>query len=309
MTDAELRDAFETLDRAPTDAEIAAVIVATQRRPRRWVGAAVAFAVVAAAVGAVLIFIPTGSDEREVTVSGSSLLQAASAVAAEQPEPPAFTGYRYTDVLSRWRNGPVRREGLRFQETEQRRETWVDRDWKGYEVVHRGRIIEGTRTPADLRALAGRRRPFAYGDAPKAYVDRLPTEPARLRDALIDSMRVDQWRESPDDPVGKETWIEYHLVRRTIMLLESANTTPQLRAGLWAVLATAPGVRPAPEARDPLGRPGTAVAIPGIGATFTVVYDPDTSELRHWSLLGEKYHGERHTILRTAHVRRIGDRE
>jgi hypothetical protein len=306
LTDEELTDAFATLDRAPSHADVEAVVRAASRRPRRApIVVAAATAAVAAAV--VVVALRPASEDREVPASAGSLLAQAAAAAERQP---AFTGYRYTDVVSRFRY-PLGGPGIPFMVTEQRRETWVDRDWRGHEIVHRGRIVDGRRVQEHDSSLDRREGPYAYGDAPKTYPDKLATEPEALKAAIIDSLNTEDWQERPTDPVPKEDWIEYHVVRRAILLLELANTTPELRAGLWGVLALAPGVERAPDLRDALGRPGEAITIPVLGTSdgrITVIFDPATSALLYFS--EEHPDGwERHTILRTAHVRRIGDRE
>lgn len=309
LTDAELTEAFATLDRAPARHEVEAVVRAAGRRHAP-VGALVAAAAVAAAVVAFVTLTPR-SDEREVPATASSLLAQAASVARQQP---AFSGYRYTEVVSRFRY-PLGGRGVPFIEFEQRRETWVDRDWRGHEIVHRGRIVGGRRGPQHERTLERREGPYAYGDAPKAFPDKLPTEPAAVKAAIVDSLDTEDWVERPTDPVPKEDWVEFHVVRRAILLLEQANTTPRLRAGLWGVLAMAPGVQRARDQRDPLGRPGEAVTIPNPTmpslSELTVIFDPATSALLYWSQEGPldvAPSWERHTVVRSAHVAEIGER-
>ena len=82
------------------------------------------------------------------------------------------------------------------------------------------------------------------------------------------------------------------------------------------MLALTPGLQTAPDARDPLGREGDAVAFalrPGERAKperFTVIFDPETSELLSWSLDADGWGtpDQTQTFKRAAHVRRIGDR-
>jgi hypothetical protein len=67
-----------------------------------------------------------------------------------------------------------------------------------------------------------------------------------------------------------------------------------------------------PDQRDPLGRPGEAIAIPvptapeGNGR-LTMIFDPATSALLYWSEDGAAQ-SERHTVLRSARVAEIGER-
>ena len=69
-----------------------------------------------------------------------------------------------------------------------------------------------------------------------------------------------------------------------------------------------------PDARDPLGREGDAVTLrpdargeQAEPERFTVIFDPETSELLSWSLDGRRL-AERpdqtRTFVRAAHVRR-----
>jgi hypothetical protein len=309
LTDEELHDAFATLDRAPSERQVRAVLErAAAPRRRRAPMTGLAATAAAAAVAVLVVALPRESDEREVPPTAAGLLQQAADAASRQP---AFTGYRYADVITR-RRSTLGGAGIPYMVTEQRRETWIDLDWKGEEIVHDGRIVEGRRGTALERNLRGWRRPFAFGDAPKAFVDRLPSEPAPLKLAIVDSMDTEDWREPTTDPVGKDNWIEYHVLRRAINLLELANTTPALRAGLWGVVAMAPGVEPAPEATDPLGRRGEAVRIPvPVPPTWrgevTVIFDPAAGALLYWSEEGRDWY-ERHTVVRSAHVAEIGDR-
>ncbi len=55
--------------------------------------------------------------------------------------------------------------------------------------------------------------------------------------------------------------------------------TPHIRANVYRVLATLPGVRLTPITTDPLGRSGRGVAMPGNGAEEVLVISPATGEL------------------------------
>jgi hypothetical protein len=321
MTDSELRSALAPLaDQRPTDDEIARVVSAAQRRPAGWATGrrrrlVAAVALASAAVGVASIALPGASLEPGTSRAGSGvgLLQTAAAAAADQPPPPNFAGYRYTDMLERWRWAPWYVNGKQvsgIEELEQRVETWVDRDWRGRRIAHEGRVIEGATKPVRDYFVTPSDRPYTYGDVPRPDVAKLPTDPGALRDELLRVYRSDNW--APGHPTPAD---EHHdLIREVLTLLASANTTPEQRAGLWGVLALMPGVKAAPEARDPLGRHGSTVTIPGrpdgSGGTFTVGFDPRTSDLLSWSLTGAGAGtpDQTHTILRTAHVAAIGDR-
>jgi hypothetical protein len=237
------------------------------------------------------------------------MLRAAAAVAADQPAPPAFSGYRYTEVLEHWRwESPG---GKPPEEVEQRVENWVDRDWKGHTVAHQGRAISGD--PVGFFIDADERA-FVYGDGPLLHLDisALPTEPRALLRALVANNRSQNW--APGRPTPEQA--RYDVTRSVLLLLGTANPPPSLRAGLWGVLALTPGLQAAPDARDPLGRAGEAVTFRlragerSSEEAFTVIFDPKTSELLSWSVAatGLGTPDQTHTFVRAAHVRKIGDR-
>jgi hypothetical protein len=342
ITEDELRDALAPLARQrPTDAEISAVLAAAPSQRTAWATGRrrrliAAGAVIGGVFAVVSIGLPGANRDRSATppTPGVALLQTAAAVAADQPPAPALEGYRYTETLDHMRWMPQVIEGQQVigaEEVEQRVERWVDGNWRGRRVAHRGRVIEGTaRTKRDF-SVESSDMPYIYGDVPPPDVARLPTDPAKLREALL---RVP--REAPVAPgaatptpkpsrppavSGSATPAPAHPIREqfnfvydVLLLLDSANTTPNQRAGLWGALALTPGVEAAPDVHDSLGRDGQAVTIParpdGGGGTFTIVFDPRTSELLSWSLLGAGTGtpDQTHTILRAAHVTAIGKR-
>ena len=272
-------------DDTPTDAEVAAVFAAARHRPRRRTRRRLALGLAAAtAATAVAIAALPAEDSRDPI----ALLRAAAATAAD--EPPAFTGYRYTEILER------------FNDREQRVENWVDRDWQGRAITD------------------GRERDFMYGDGPLLDLDitALPTEPKALLAALEANERGQNW--APGLPTGDQ--VRFDVTYSLLLLLGTANTTPELRGGLWSALALLPGLKPS-DAKDPNGRDGDAVTLPapsqraipwGTGradvGTFTVIFDPDSSELLSWSLtgVGGGTPDQVHTFVRSGHVRNVGDR-
>ena len=261
----------------------------------------------ATATAAVAIAALPGADERPAApASAAGMLRAAAAVAADQPGPPAFSGYRYTEVLEHWDWGP------RGGAVEQRVENWVDTRWKGRSVAHAGKVLAGK--PPDFWVKAAE-RDFVYGDGPLLDLDiaALPTEPRALLAALDKNNRSINW--APGLPTPEQA--RYDITRSVLLLLGTANTTPSLRAALWGVLALTPGpasprrtpatrsaarARPWPSACSPGGRPSRSA--------FTVIFDPKTSELLSWSLDADGWGtpDQTRTFVRAAHVRQIGDR-
>jgi hypothetical protein len=258
---------------------------------RRRMRVAVALGAATAVVVAALASLPGGSS-RETPATAASILNAAAAVAAEQPEPLPFTGYRYTEWLERDR-GVI----------EQRVETWVDSEWHGRRIAHQGRILHGSGDPSWKTRIEPRDEEFRYDRyilIPPPRVADLPTEPKALREALIAHERS-HW-EGRFGPATPER-LNDTVTHRVVLLLGQPDTGPELRAALFGALALMPGVRPAPDARDALGRTGQAVAIPQRYSEMTVIFDRDTSQMLFWS------EGSiARTVVRTARVANIGDR-
>jgi hypothetical protein len=270
-------------EETPTDAEIAAVFAAVtpRNRPRRRLALGLVTATAAVAVAIAALPAKDPSDP-------AALLNAAAASAAD--EPPAFTGYRYTEIEER------------FGDRRQHVENWVDRTWQGRAITD------------------GREREFMYGDGPLLDLDiaALPTEPKALLAALEANERDQNW--APGLPTPDQ--VRYDVTRSILLLLGTANTTPELRSGLWGALALLPGLR-ASDAKDPRGREGEAVTLPAPSSlpfpagvrppgngTFTVIFDPDSSELLSWSEIGSGggVPDQVHTFVSAGHVRNLGDR-
>jgi hypothetical protein len=315
MTDEQLREALAPLGaEEPSEAEVAAVVAAAgsaparrpTRRRRLWRAAAGVAVATACAAVALAVQGPTSRPG-----SAPSMLLAAAAVAAEQPQAAGAGAYRYVEWLDRFsipdgETPPT----IGAVSTEQRVETWVDEHYKGRRVQHQGRVLSG-----DPKAVQG--TPF-YGPSDAPYVllgprtrlDGLPTEPTALRDVLVTEYRTrTNW--APGLPTEAQT--HYDMVRKVLYLLGQASD-PKLRATLFELLAITPGVERADGAEDPLGRSGRAVRIPtrpdGGGGTFTVVFDPETSELLSWSEVGTGggTPDQSHTILHAGQVAAVGDR-
>ena len=246
-------------------------------------------------------------------MSAAGALRAAAAVAADRTSPPAFTGYRYTEVLERLRchgltGGP--------RASERRVENWVDRSWNGRIVTHRGRVLEGRPDAFMLESGDGRTR---------TATGRCATSTSARSDraaAAAASLQANYLRDFDPGYEPSAPHVDYHVTRSVLLLLSTANTTPSLRAALWGVLALMPGLQGAPDVRDPLGREGEAVTLPGLPlpvaqgeppvhvGQFTVIFDPRKSELLSWTLIGPGGGAPDHTqtFVRAAHVRKIGDR-
>jgi hypothetical protein len=338
LTDDELRDALAPL-RAdePTEADVAAVLAAAasatarprQRRPawRLAVGVAAAAAAVA---GLVLAGLP-GSSSSPQPLTALSLLRTTAAVAADQPEPPAWAGFRYVKSRNLWtyrklevvKGSHIPRLTGPPYTIEQDEEVWVDRRWYGRRLAPAGHVVSGVRManeyflkPHDMRAPGD--MPNLYGDGPLAEVPltRLPTEPQALYDLLSASNQDLRWSPgnavwAPGYPTAPQA--RYDVLRSVLTLLTEANTTPSQRAGLIRVLGLFDGVRPLASVRDHVGREGRGVEIPVDDQSgrpqspVRVIFAPHTSELLEWSEGGANS-GQVHTFLEFGHVGGIGDR-
>jgi hypothetical protein len=324
-TDTELRDALAPLRGAePLDSEVAAVLAAATTDVRRRRGNRrtwrIAFAMTAATAAAAAALAALPGDGRKEPETAAGLLRAAAAVAADQPEPPAWAGYRYVKQIVRFTNKPLappkRGEPLRFTGRptthEQTRETWVDRRWHGRSVATPGKTVNGPGNP-----LPGHDSPYQYADEgplAKMPLAELPTDPQRLYDLLVDAYKDLRWGGgswASGHPTPKQ--LHYYVLLEVLHLLTMANTTSEQRATLIDVIGRYEGVMPLPSARDHLGREGQGVEIPvedvlGSGRTrVRVIFSPDTSELLEWSADGHNP-GEVHTFVRFGHVAEIGDR-
>jgi hypothetical protein len=334
LIDDELRDALAPLRGAePTEAEVAAVLAAATARPprRSWrLPAAVATATALVALG--LAALPdSGRRTSPLPLTAAGLLRTTAAVAADQPEPPAWAGYRYVKSRNLWtyRNWELVK-GSRFPRMvgppytiEQDEEVWMDRRWYGRRLAPAGHVVSGKPMekqyflePHDVRAPGDEDN--LYGDGPLAEVpiSELPTEPQALYDLLVSSNQDLRWSPgnahwAPGYPTLPQA--RYDVLRSVLLLLTDANTTSSQRAGLIGVLGLFDGVRPLASVRDHLGREGRGVEISvsdELGRAqppVRVIFAPHTSELLEWSQGGVDP-GEVHTYLAFGHVGAIGDR-
>ena len=182
--DPDLHETFAPLREVePTPAEIARVLaLADELRsprslaaPRRRAGRAVALVAATAAVIGAIAALPGGESSRRPQ-DAHGILQAAAAVAAEQPAPAA---YRYTRAFERFVYGVNAPDGQHGRVTEQQTsENWTSDGWRGRTAAVRGTAAWATRRPRALLAAAGDvgavvkayDGDYRYGDGPLARV-------------------------------------------------------------------------------------------------------------------------------------------
>ena len=173
--------------REPTDAEIARLLArADARRRRRRIRVATGAALATAAATALFAALP-GDDEAPLTAG--SLLQTTAAVAADQPGPPAWTGFRYIQQVWRTEHGDAT-----IERTE---EQWTDSRWQGRRSSPEAKVVAGALPPAgpvpELPADVQReidRRPAQLSDKARAAI--------RAQFAHVDPKYLLGARDAPD---------------------------------------------------------------------------------------------------------------
>ncbi len=297
LTDTDLIETFAPLREVePTPAEIARVLAAAdelraprslgpaRRRPARVVALVAA---TAALIGG-LAALPGGGSDRPQDAHG--ILQAAAAVAAQQPGPAA---YRYTRALDRFVYAVNAPDGQRGRVAEQQSsENWTSDGWRGRTAAARGSATWAAPPSAALLTAAGDVgavvKPYdgdyRYGDGPLARVpfDAIPDDAAgagALLEAAIGDMR---WGPNPrSHPHWAPGVVDSEVARSAVLLLSMGNLTSAQRAALFGLLGSRPGARSLGEVTDATGRKGVGVALrlPDLGAELRVIIDPETSDI------------------------------
>jgi hypothetical protein len=105
-----------------------------------------------------------------------------------------------------------------------------------------------------------------------AYLDSLPTEPTQLLNALNAATPYGK-----ADPAGESA----HMFETVSELVTKADAllSPKLRAALYGVLATLPGVERIPGEVDLAGRSGIAVSHTDDGVRTDLILDPTTARV------------------------------
>jgi hypothetical protein len=107
-----------------------------------------------------------------------------------------------------------------------------------------------------------------------AQLRRLPTDPSRLA-AALDSLTARHHVDQEFPQADVRTAIRFEILR----MLAQEPTSASLRAALYRVFASTPGIRLLGRTRDSLGRPGMAVAVKVDDARLELIIDPKTGEL------------------------------
>ncbi|QKG23074.1 CU044_5270 family protein [Actinomadura verrucosospora] len=230
---------------------------AKPRRGRRWIlaGAGLTAAAAAAAIVVSDLSAPD-SPEKETVLSGRQVMLAAATTAEAKP---ATSG-------TYWHTKSVRQSGKVTDVSE----TWFARDGRTWLSAAPGLVSR-----VEKRPLIG------LTDLDYAGVQRLPTDPARLKAALLESATVPAARRRP----------QLFTLNLLQSVLAEAPAPPKVRAAAYRALAAMPHI-------DNLGRTAGGYRLKitymngaGTGAdgTETIVVDPKSTQLRveGWAGFGD----------------------
>ncbi|HTP18567.1 MAG TPA: CU044_5270 family protein [Solirubrobacteraceae bacterium] len=255
--------------------------IAASRRPRRrvwlvWVTAAAATAIVVVIVSGV---VGSGSAGGPQTASAAVFTKLAAVAKAQPSFAPGPGQYLYVDsVQSNASDAPE--VGCTMYVPEHR-QIWIGADGSG-------RLLEndGQATFPSARDRAACARAGLLGSAaPNTYdnwfaarclslgpvnLEDLPPDPVALR-AMLDARHIEG---GPHGPA--EDFVQIG------DLLRETDASPALRAAIYKVAATIPGVEVLGPARDHSGRLGIGLAYGHSGGRSELILDPRTS-----ALLGE----------------------
>ncbi|GAA1555229.1 hypothetical protein GCM10009678_42780 [Actinomadura kijaniata] len=278
---------------------------------------------VAAGAAASVAVVPLG-DEKPERPTGPPSPQMLLIAAAERAERDlvrsgAFWHQRFRETRQYWARG---RNGERYVIEDRRiTELWTPTRNPDSAVISVRELGAGPATPADraawqragspsdwpigngmrLKAKPDRRQPvvrsqrgrggFRFMGEPVtlAELQRLPADPQGLRTLILRGRKqaVDTGRAPRENgPSEAET-----VFLETSVLLR-LPAPPRTRGAAYRLIASLPGLRYEGRARDPLGRPGPAVDLPGgraatgademSGVTRRLIVDPKTSHLLAW---------------------------
>jgi hypothetical protein len=294
-TDTDLRDAIAPLREVePTPEDIARVLAAADEvraprslGPRRRPARIIAVVAAAAAVVVALAALPESRSTRPQDAHG--ILQAAAALAAEQPGPGA---YRYTRERDRFTD-KVNAGGEHGRVTySQTSENWTADAFRGRTLAPQGTASwAAPPSPALRKAAAGGAAVvkaydggYRYGDGPLARVpfDAIPDDAAAAERLLGAAIRDGRWMATPTShPHWAPSVVDSEISRSAVTLLALGNLTGGQRRALFELLSNRTGARSLGEVTDAAGRHGVGIAIrlAAIGDELRVIIDPETSDI------------------------------
>jgi hypothetical protein len=256
---------------------------------RRRAGRAVALVAATAAVIGAIAALP-GGESRRRPQDAHGVLQAAAAVAADQPGPLAYRYTRAQDRIVYAINAP---DGQRGRVTEaQASENWTSDGWKGRTTGAQGTSTWSSPPSAALLKAAGDVgaivKPYdgdyRYGDGPLARVPfaAIPSDAAAAGRLLEAAIRDGRWMPDANaHPHWAPGVVESEVTRSAVLLLAMGNLTSPQRQALFELLGTRLGAHALGQVTDATGRKGVGVALrlPDFGDELRVIIDPETSDI------------------------------
>lgn len=272
---------------------------------RRWWGVRIVSGVVAAAaVTAAVVFTHNGA---ALSPSQAAVIQlhAAARAAAREPAPVARAGqWVFTTTestgLSYAAVGPGAAAPVAASVTS-RDQQWVPVNATGtYQLLRKstttavhylhpgdrarlhGRFAWPLRDgPLQWEELQGTTGYVGFGAPTVAFLAQLPTDPAALRPIIVAAIKG----QGPDP--------DWELLDTVASVLRSGIAPPKLRAALYDIAASIPGVQLISDAPTYNGRHGIAVMLSRPLARLEVIFDPVTSDLlgtREIATIATAYH-------------------
>jgi hypothetical protein len=130
--------------------------------------------------------------------------------------------------------------------------TWTRVDFQEYAYLKNGKlVIAASNVPRSAKTgQAVEPVPFGWPSVSYAYLNSLPTGPARLMAVIKDNLKA------APDPIGAEGTGNVGVFNAVQALLQNTVLPPRLLAGLYGVLARDPAVNFEPLVTDLAGRSG-----------------------------------------------------
>ncbi|MEU9019074.1 CU044_5270 family protein [Actinomadura sp. NPDC048394] len=220
---------------------------AKPRRRKRWIVAGAGLAAAAAAAAVVVSDLSAPDARKEPVLSGRQVMLAAATTAESKPA--ASGTYWHTKLV------------LTMGKVTHVSETWTRSDGSTWLSAAPGLVSRVEKRPV-----------MRISDLDFAGIQRLPTDPDRLKTALLKSVTVPAARERP----------ELYTVDLLQSVLSEAPAPPKVRAAAYRALAAMPHI-------DNLGRTAGGYRLKisymndagtRVDGTETIVVDPKSTQLR-----------------------------